>query len=318
MKPLLLIAFFLLPALATAQCYNGHRNKGRELLAEKKYAEAIVRFQAAKKCRLDKPVGGDKEMDELITEAKKLKSSAAAETLVQYPEMVFVQGGTFIMGNRDIVRDGERYEDELPPHEVTVKDFYIGKYEVTQSEWRGVMGSNPSYNSNCDQCPVEIVSWDAVQVFIRKLNAQTGKIFRLPTEAEWEYAARGGNKTNGYLYSGSHDVADVAWYDINANGRSIHGTQKTTCQVGLHEANELGLHDMSGNVWEWVEDDWHDSFAGAPANGGAWVNSPRSSYRVYRGGSHYSTARFCRSACRNYTSPANQGNSIGFRLALQL
>ena len=235
------------------------------------------------------------------------------------PEMVLVQGGTFTMGCQSSNRDGECYDDEKPPRSVTVQDFYIGKYEVSQAEWRRVMGSNPPelYNTGCDQCPVERVSWDDVQEFIRKLNAQTGKQYRLPTEAEWEYAARGGNKSRGYLYSGSNDLNEVGWYDGNAKTGNTHGSQKTTRPVGTKKANELGIHDMSGNVWEWVQDDWHGNFSGAPTDGRAWVDSPRVSGRVRRGGSWGSPARLCRAAYRRGSAPAGRNGSIGFRLALQ-
>lgn len=237
------------------------------------------------------------------------------------PEMVFVQGGRFTMGCKNANRDGECYGDEKPPHEVTVRDFYIGKYEVTQAQWRAVMGNNPPElnNTGCDQCPVERVSWDDVQEFIRKLNAQTGKQYRLPTEAEWEYAARGGNKSTGYLYSGSDNLDEVGWYDGNAKNGNTFGSQKTTRPVGTRKANELGIHDMSGNVWEWVQDDWHDSFGGAPTDGRAWVDSPRASFRVLRGGGWSNAARGCRAAYRNCHTPADRNyGHVGFRLALQL
>jgi formylglycine-generating enzyme required for sulfatase activity len=192
---------------------------------------------------------------------------------------------------------------------VTVRDFYIGKYEVTQAEWRQVMGSNPSSFKDCDNCPVETVMWNDVQEYIKKLNARTGKTYRLPTEAEWEYAARGGSRSQGYWYSGSNTLADVGWYDDNSGGK--------TKPVGTRKANELGIYDMSGNVWEWVEDDWHGSYTGAPTDGRAWVDSGRGSRRVPRGGGWGSTARHCRAACRNDSAPAYRLNFIGFRLALQ-
>ena len=329
MKLPALLLFLLLPALAGAQaCFTRHRDAGKKYLSEKKYDEAIVRFQAAKKCQIDKPADGDKQMDSLIAQAKKAKTlppkpevglvSPDPTKCHGCPEMVFVAGGRFTMGCKDSDRDGACNDWEKPPHEVTVQDFYIGKYEVTQAEWRRVMGNDPSWNSGCDQCPVERVSWDDAQEFIKKLNAQTGKKYRLPTEAEWEYAARGGNKSRGYLYSGSNSVADVAWYDDNARIDNSNGSQKTTRPVGTRSANELGLHDMSGNVWEWVEDDWHSSFSEAPTDGRAWVDSGgRASFRVFRGGGWNFVALRCRSACRYYGTLADRGSRVGFRLVLQ-
>ncbi|MBL7795631.1 MAG: formylglycine-generating enzyme family protein [Saprospiraceae bacterium] len=276
---------------------------------------------------------GDKQMDTHIAQVKNTKTATAKPTtgtppLSQgrdgggacddCPEMVFVAGGRYTMGCKNSRRDGECYDWEKPPHEVTVQDFYIGKYEVTQAEWRRVMGNDPSWNSGCDQCPVERVSWDDAQEFIRKLNARMGKKYRLPTEAEWEYAARGGNKSRDYLYSGSNSVADVAWYDGNTRIGNTNGSRKTTRTVGTRMANELGLHDMSGNVWEWVEDDLHNSFAGAPTDGSAWVDVPRGAFRVSRGGGWAYPERICRTAGRDAYAPANRGPHFGFRLVLQL
>jgi len=233
-------------------------------------------------------------------------------------DMVRVAGGSFTMGCKDAQRDGSCDDDEKPAHTVRVSDFSIGKYEVTQAQWRAVMGSDPPelYNKGCDQCPVERVSWNDIQEFLTKLNNLTGKRYRLPTEAEWEYAARGGAQSRGYLYSGSNTLSDVAWYDANAKSGNTHGEQKTTRPVGTKNSNELGLYDMSGNVWEWCEDDWHDNYRGAPTDGRAWVDSSRGSNRVRRGGSWPNTARFCRAASRNYGTPAYRNDNLGFRLAL--
>lgn len=231
------------------------------------------------------------------------------------PEMVFVEGGTFWMGSE--ADDENAYDDEKPAHHVTLNNFYIGKYEVTQAEWRHVMGSNPSelYNTGCDRCPVDLVSWDDVQEFISKLNALTGKLYRLPTEAEWEYAARGGNKSQGYLYSGSNNLDEVGWYDGNAKKGDPHGNRKTTRPVGTKKANELGIHDMSGNVDEWCADDWHSNYTGAPTDGRAWVDSPQSDGRVWRGGCYYDAAQYCRVVRRYYSVPEALYYGLGFRLA---
>lgn len=204
--------------------------------------------------------------------------------------------------------------DEKPAHQFTVSDFYIGQYEVTQAEWRKVMGSDPPelYNKGCDRCPVEKVSWNDVQEFLKKLNAQTGLNYRLPTEAEWEYAARGGDKSKGYKYAGSNNVGDVAWYTENYKTANTFGTQKTTRPVGQKKDNELGLFDMSGNVYEWCSD-WKGDYSSS-----AQVNptGPSSgSRRVIRGGSWGYDPQLCRVAYRVSFTPDYRDRYIGFRLA---
>ncbi|MEZ4915060.1 MAG: bifunctional serine/threonine-protein kinase/formylglycine-generating enzyme family protein [Chitinophagales bacterium] len=169
--------------------------------------------------------------------------------------MVYVAGGSFTMGCTS-EQGSDCYNYEKPAHTVSVQSFYIGKYEVTQEEWRAVMGSDPPelYFKGCDRCPVESVSWNDAQDFLKKLNAQTGKNYRLPSEAEWEYAARGGNKSKGYKYAGSDNINVVARYGGNSNNK--------TQTVGGKQANELGIYDMSGNVYEWCND-WYKGYPGA-------------------------------------------------------
>ena len=192
--------------------------------------------------------------------------------------------------------------DEKPTHSVTVSDFYIGKYEVTQAQWKAVMGSNPS-DFKGDNLPVENVSWNDIQEFITKLNAQTGKKFRLPTEAEWEYAARGGNQSKGYKYSGSDSIDEVAWYGDNSSS--------TTHPVGQKSPNELGIYDMSGNVFEWCQD-WYGSYSSEAQTNPTGPSS--GSYRVLRGGSWYYYARNCRVSRRDSNFPDYRGSICGFRL----
>ena len=214
--------------------------------------------------------------------------------------MVRVEGGTFQMGSND----SEALDWEKPVHQVTLSTFSIGETEVTQELWQAVMGSNPS-NFKGAKRPVEQVSWKDCQQFIQKLNQLTGKRFRLPTEAEWEFAARGGNKSRGYKYAGSNDIGSVAWYDGNSGD--------TTHDVATKQANELGLYDMSGNVWEWCQD-WYSKYTrGAQSNP---TGSQSGSYRLNRGGGWYYDARLCRSSCRLYYSPSHGIRNLGLRLAL--
>ena len=218
-------------------------------------------------------------------------------------DMVRVEAGTFTMGATTEMK--YPHNDEKPIHQVTLtNDYYIGKYEVTQALWQAVMGNNPS-NFKGDNLPVEYVSWNDCQKFINKLNRITGKTFRLPTEAEWEYAARGGKKSRGYQYSGSNNLADVAWYDDNS-GHKTH-------VVGSKQANELGIYDMSGNVWEWCQD-WYDYYNSSSQTNPTGANS--GSDRVSRGGCWFLNAWFCRSSCRNRYAPGDRHGDLGLRLIL--
>ena len=218
-------------------------------------------------------------------------------------EMVKVEAGTFMMGATSEM--AKPYSDEKPVHQVTLtNDYYMGKYEVTQALWEAVMGSNPS-NFKGDNLPVENVSWDDCQVFINGLNSMTGRGFRLPTEAEWEYAARGGKKSRGYQYSGSSKNSDVAWYCYNSGNK--------THPVGMKQANELGIYDMSGNVWEWCQD------RGASYGKLSQINPTVAGsglYRVSRGGSWNDDLRNCRSSCRYNIAPTYSCDSLGLRLVL--
>ncbi len=212
-------------------------------------------------------------------------------------EMIFIDGGVLLLGNES-------------QHKVTLKSFYLGKYQVTQEVWESVMGNNPATFQGKNR-PVEQVSWDDTQQFIRFLKRRTGKSFRLPSESEWEYAARGGRYSQGYTYAGSDKLSQVGWYEGNSNDE--------THEVGLLLPNELGLYDMSGNVSEWCTDDWHYNYDGAPANGSAWVDTPdRGAGRVLRGGGYFNTAEFCRPAIRGRDAPDFRLGIFGFRLAMSL
>jgi formylglycine-generating enzyme required for sulfatase activity len=218
-------------------------------------------------------------------------------------QFVTVSGGTFQMGctaDQDTSCD----KDEKPVHSVTVNTFQIGKREVTQKLWELVMESKPS-DFKGDDLPVESVSWEEAQIFIATLNGVTGRKYRLPTEAEWEYAARGGNKSKGYKYSGSNNIEDVAWYGGNSGGK--------TRPVGVKEPKEVGISDMSGNVWEWVRD-WYGGYgSGAQINP---IGPNTGSTRVIRGGSWHYTAGLCRVSNRDIITPEYKFSNLGFRLAI--
>ena len=222
-------------------------------------------------------------------------------------DMVKVEAGTFMMGATSEMKDSydDPDSDEKPVHQVTLtNDYYMGKYEVTQALWEAVMGSNPSYFKG-DNLPVEEVSWNDCQEFISKLNSMTGRKFRLPTEAEWEYAARGGKKSRSYQYSGSSNISDVAWYD----GNSVNKTHP----VGTKQANELGIYDMTGNVWEWCSD-WYGFYSSSSQTNP--MGSDSGAKRVRRGGSWCYIARICRSSYRYGDAPDCRGLYLGLRLAL--
>ena len=244
-------------------------------------------------------------------ELSKLQQDGINETVLTKDEiiqnlidnMVSVEGGTFTMGATS-EQGSDAYDNEIPAHKVTLSSFSIGKYEVTQEEWEAVMGKNPSEFKGAKR-PVENVSWDDCQEFIRKLNQLTGKQFRLPTEAEWEYAARGGNRSRGYKYSGSDNIGSVAWYGDNS-GRTTH-------PVGQKQANELGLYDMSGNVWEWCQD-WYGNYSSSAQTNPTGPTS--GSYRVGRGDDWGGDAGSCRVSGRLFFAPGGLGDLLGLRLAL--
>ena len=249
-------------------------------------------------------------------------------------EMVFVEGGTFFMGaTAEQVVDA--FDDEKPEHEVTLDDFYIGKFEVTQAMWEYVMrysgvggklGSDnknvvlsacakvwPSYERPTstyglgDYYPAYYVSYDdVVKIFLPRLDSITGVQYRLPTEAEWEYAARGGNKSKGYKYSGSNTIGNVAWYENNS--------LNTTHIVGMKEPNELGLYDMSGNVWEWCSDWYGTNYYSSSETFENPAGPETGMFHVHRGGSWPTSGDCCRVSYRRISTPKKKDHCIGFRL----
>jgi formylglycine-generating enzyme required for sulfatase activity len=215
------------------------------------------------------------------------------------PEMVLVQGGTFAMGS------DTGANDELSIHKVSIGSFKMGKYEVTQAQWKAVMGTNPSKFKTCASCPVENVSWFDVQKYLKKLNEKTGKKYRLPTEAEWEYAARGGNKSQNYSYSGSNDIEKVSWYKDNSNGK--------TQPCGTKKPNELGIYDMSGNVREWCSD-WYDNVYYAHSKTKNPTGPKSATEKVCRGGSWSSIYEVL--TTRGEPEPDTHSDFLGFRIVV--
>jgi len=233
-------------------------------------------------------------------------------------KMIAVEGGTFTMGATSEQGD-DAHKDEKPAHRVTLHNYMIGETEVTQALWKAVMRSNPSEYSG-DNLPVERVSWVECQTFIRKLNKITGMNFRLPTEAEWEYAARGGSKSKGYKYAGSNRLSDVGWYWQNSGDRYLPGTdddydgnvvERNLCRyhdVAQKSPNELGLYDMSGNVWEWCQDWYGDYSSSSQTNP---TGPSVGTCRVFRGGSWGNAISGCRVSVRFFYTPNDYSNSLG-------
>ena len=244
------------------------------------------------------------------------KPGAVFKDCDECPEMVVIPAGSFLMGsppdpeqdpfsNAKPVKVGD--ETEKPQHLVTIQSFAIGKYEVTQEQWFAVMGNNPSSNKG-RTLPVENVSWDDTQVFVQKLSQKTGKKYRLPSEAEWEYAARGGSTTTYPWGNSDAELHVYAWFNAIAN---------TTNPVGLKKPNQFGLYDMIGNVWEWTQDCWNGNYKNAPIDGSAWTGGD-CSQRVLRGGSWINFPQFLRSAFRFWNSTAVRDDYYGFRVARDL
>ena len=240
------------------------------------------------------------------TTSQKVPADRAAILAEISNNMVSVKGGTFNMGCQD-GRDKDCDNDEKPAHTVTLSGFQISRYEVTQSQWEAVMGENPSNFEGCPDCPVEQLSWNDVQEFLKKLNGLTGQHYRLPTEAEWEYAARGGANSKAYPYNGGNEAGSVAWYNDNSGDK--------THPVGKKKANEPVLYDMSGNVLEWCADWYNDYSDKAQTN----PKGPASgSYRVLRGGSWFNYPQDVRAAFRVNDAPDDRYDGTGFRLARTL
>lgn len=243
-----------------------------------------------------------KDTTKRVVKKKKvtLRHSSLYDSKKTLPDMVLVEGGTFDMGST------LGHDNESPVHKVTVSSFYIGMFEVTQQQWVEIMGTNPSSRKE-DNLPVDNISYDDAQKFIKKLNAKTGKKYRLPTEAEWEYAARGGKLTNGYTYPGTEIYEDAVWCAETASDMTQY--------VGLLDPNELGLYDMCGNVSEWCSD-WYDPEYYSKSPKKDPKGPAKGTQRICRGGSWYELAADCTVSNRIPAFPDKPGTDLGLRLAM--
>lgn len=316
-KYLVLFCLILLPMTMMAQLDCGDIdmicNKAMELANSGQYSKALEGLRNAKNLPELRNCSNIYKINNTMSKIQNMQTPSSSISIdgdvmtirvgnVSF-RMIRVDGGTFTMGATS-EQGSDAEADEKPAHSVTLSSYYIGETEVTQELWQEVMGNNPS-SFKGSRCPVEMVSWEDCQDFIRRLNQRTGKNFRLPTEAEWEYAARGGKKSYGSKYAGGSSIGDVAWYYDNSG--------KTTHPVAQKRANELGLYDMSGNVREWCQDR-KDTY---PSSSQTNPTGPSlGSHHVIRGGSWYNIARYCRVSFRYSNSLSNRYDFLGLRLAL--
>jgi formylglycine-generating enzyme required for sulfatase activity len=224
-------------------------------------------------------------------------------------EMVYIPAGSFVMGS-------EEYYNEQPPHLVDISEFQMGKYPITQRQYQAVMNINPSFFQEDDLLPVENVSWNNAQKFCETISHKTGKKYRLPSESEWEYACRARSAT---LFSCGNTITDRLanfsdGYIYREDSRDLY--KRKTTPVGSYPANEIGLYDLHGNIWEWCQDRWHNNYQESPPDRRIWETGDSSNCRVLRGGSWLSDTWFCRSANRSYLSPESKNNSVSFRVVL--
>lgn len=287
---------------AQSYCCKSAKANAEALQDQKKYDAAILEYEkAAKDCGCD----FTSELKKAKNKLEKIKEAYGyTEMNATVPfEMRKVEGGTFVMGYSSYGNEATELN-----HIVNVRSYYIAMTEVTQAQWRAVMGSDPAQLKfeDCDECPVESITWNEAQEFLKQLNALTGKRYRLPTEAEWEFAARGGTLSQSYQYAGSNKLDSVAWSNKIAENK--------THPVKTKGANELGLYDMSGNVWEWCQDYFDaDYYTISPVDNPN--NMVPSTMRVFRGGSFASYNDPCRVANRNAHIPEYRNMNLGFRLA---
>jgi formylglycine-generating enzyme required for sulfatase activity len=337
-----ILLLLLLPFYAVSQkCYTLTSQKGDEAFKNGNYQEAIKFWEIARKCS-DKPA-----KDDLDGKIGRANSALKPKPKIQPPPpnkpkpnntrddidvkptqntypvppqvqtspvvpakslsfpMIQVQGGSFDMGSND----PNHYADERPVHKVALKGFHLSKYEITQSQWREVMNGFPEgfSNKSCDNCPMVSVSWQEIQVFLTKLNQKTGKKYRLPTEAEWEFAAKGGKINSSFIFSGGNDPQKIAWFADNSEGK-IH-------PVGEKKANDLGIYDLTGNVQEWCQDFYSENYyKNSPPNNP--INTQVAATHVVRGSSWNDTVEDSRLTFRISENPATKSDKIGFRVVL--
>lgn len=284
-----------------AQCYQNNLSAGKKEYNAGNYSKALEYFNNSCKCS---DAGSGSDSKEWMQKCYDKLNYIETVNGVQI-EMIFVKGGTFTMGCKSD-NDEECGCDATPAHLVSLSDYYIGKFEVTQSQWKAVMGNNPSTFSGCNNCPVENVSWDDIQSFIKKLNELTKKNYRLPTEAEWEFSSRGGNKSKGYKYSGSNDINRVAWYEENSENK--------THIVGQKQPNELGIYDMTGNVWEYCSDWWYGVYNDKNQINPKGPETGRD--HLFRGGNYDSNNCLCGVLIRIRKNWQLDYGLTGFRLVL--
>ncbi len=301
--------------------YLAFKNELNKLLDENKNGSASWLDLIRNTAKSTQDIAAKSECSQIPKTYIAIKGDKNADTIAADGslniEMVFVEGDSFLMGCNSPDETYACEDDEKPAHTVIVHSFYMGKYEITQAQWRSVMGFNPSVFSNCDNCPVENISWDDAKLFIQRLNNKTQKKYRLPTEAEWEYAARGGKQTRNYLFAGSNNPKEVAQYYSNNNKKPRH--------IGSKKPNELGIYDMSGNVHEWCED-WYDEgyYAISPKSNPSGISNKKGSLRVgegyprvMRGGSWCANAEDCRVSFRFSRKPKKRSSAFGLRLVLE-
>lgn len=267
------------------------KQKAERLQTERERQEIEDRRKAQERERLT----AEQARREAERQAREMAPGKVFRDCADCPEMVVIPAGSFDMGETG------------QTHRVSIRSFALGKTEVTQAQWQAVMGSNPTRFKGCGlDCPVENVSWDDIQEFIRRLNSRSGKQYRLPSEGEWEYACRAGSRDE---YCGGNDLIDLGWYDNNS--------QRSTHAAAQKRPNAFGLFDMSGNVWEWTQDCWNDNYGGAPSDGSARTSGDCAK-RVVRGGSWGINPRLARSALRSRLTTSYRNNFTGFRLARTL